>query len=250
MKHFEKAEDFRRPPSQNELKRKKFGDHELLKSLLLSDGEVLTEKARVETFLNVVNAGAIPGADIFRIGSGLDSMSGMKDDADHKTVFEMPKQFIDHWRQMLTAVVKDPSIVNPTVCTYLALGLHGKIVAAPVPVLTREGFAMNYRIAATSVWAALDHANVLLLSNFLSDLCQCHLPTCGIFFLAEPVPVGRPRREYCTEKHREAFFKQTGAERVAASRAGETAERWREIKSRHPEMTPTKWKAQVARKHK
>ena len=185
-----------------------------------------------------------------RIGTGLHSIDGRKATADHKRVFEMPHRFINHWRQLLAAVVNDPSIIDAYVCTALALALDGKIVAVPVPGLTPDGFVMNYRIAATSVFSALDHANVLLLSTFLGDLCQCHLPSCGPFFLAEPVAVGRQRREYCSDKHRDDFFSQTGKERVTASRAGETAERWREIKAQHPDMTPTKWKALRARKHK
>jgi hypothetical protein len=249
LKHFEKAEDFERPPSARPQK-KAFSDHELLQSLLLSEGETLSERSRVEIFLSAVNAGGIRGRDAIRIGSGLRRVVGLEKSEDDDSLFQIPTVFIDHWRQLLGAVACEPSIINPIVCMHLALGLHGKIVAVPAPGLTREGFAMSYRIAATGVYPALDYANVLLLSNFVNDLCQCHLPTCGIFFLAEPVPVGRPRREYCTEKHREDFFKRTGADRVAASRAGETAERWREIRSQYPDMTPTKWKALRARKHK
>jgi hypothetical protein len=131
-----------------------------------------------------VNAGEISGDDMDRIGTGLHSIDGRKATADHKRVFEMPHRFINHWRQLLAAVVNDPSIIDVYVCTALALALDGKIVAVPVPGLTPDGFVMNYRIAATSVFSALDHANVLFLSTFLGDLCQCHLPSCGSFFLS------------------------------------------------------------------
>ena len=249
MKRFERAEDFERP-STRVPEKVDFTDHELLQTLLLSEGEALSERSRVEIFLNAVNAGAICERDIIRIGSGLRRVDGLEETEadDHRHTIHA--SFIEHWRQLLGAVVNEPSIISPTICMHLAQRLRGRVFAVPAPRLTRDGFAMNFRLATTGTFPALDYANVLLLSNFVNDLCQCHLPMCRKFFLAEPVPVGRPRREYCTEKHRDEFFKQTGADRVAASRAGETAERWRQIKARHPEMTPTKWKAQRAKKHK
>jgi hypothetical protein len=249
LKQFKHVTDFERPPNASP-KKIDFANHEMLRSLLLSEGEALSERERVEIFLSVVNAGGISGGDATRIGSGLASITGLKPTPDDDQVFEIPKPFLDHWRELLAAVVNEPSIINPIVCMDLALQLHGKILAVPAPGLSRNGFEMNYRIATTSVFAALDHANVLVLANFAKDLCQCHKPACGIFFLADPAPVGRTRREYCTDEHRDEFFKQTGADRVAASRAGETAERWREIKAQHPDMTPAKWNARRAKKHK
>src|ERR1700723_2249552 len=186
LKHFKTLEDFHRPPNASP-KKEDFANHEMLRSLLLAEGDALSERGRVEIFLRVVNAGEISGKDMDRIGTGLDSINGGKTTADHRRIFEMPHRFIDPWREFLAAVVNDPSIIDPEVCRDLALKLDGKIVAVPVPALTPDGFVMNYRIAATSVFSALDHANVLLLSTFLGDLCQCHLPSCGIFFLAEPV---------------------------------------------------------------
>jgi hypothetical protein len=67
-------------------------------------------------------------------------------------------------------------------------------------------------------------------AGFPGDLCRCR--ECKTFFFSSDVsePGVRPRTDFCTKEHRQEHQRKTGADRKAASRAGITAEEWRQKK--------------------
>lgn len=221
---------------------------EFVRALALAPGSIPTRRAYAETFLNAINTGIITDEDATWM------LTGMLNQGSKNRSLELPPALTAHYRELLAKVVRDPWQMTPLRCAQLAATLAGKIIAVPVPSTGGEGgFNLSWRIAAINLETAFDLAGLFLFSDFFMHIHQCQLSSCGIFFLATGTSSGkkgRYRTEYCSPAHREMRLDGEGSSRVQASRAGVTAEEWREIKAQHPDMTPTKWKAQSPRKGK
>jgi hypothetical protein len=243
MKQYRKVEDFVRPQTDEDQ------EYEIADSFVhvVAEGrdEPISDRSYVEIFLNGINAGAFSEADARRL------ITASNDDDGGTWSLNAPDSVIAHYRELLSAVVAEPSIVSPAVCETLVAKLAGKVVAVPAPRIEAGKFSMGYKVTRIAKNAVIDWATVLLLGNFIQDLCQCHLPSCKKFFLVEPVLVGRPRREYCSKEHRDDFFNKGRKERVRASRAGETQEEWAKVVARYPGIKPREWRERKrSRRHK
>jgi hypothetical protein len=242
MQRFERTEDFEPPKMANrEL------SVEWIKILLAHEGEPVPERDYVTTFLGAINKGLISTTELSIL------MFGCRVEYPEK-LFRLHADLLKHYRDLLSAVVDTPNLVNPLVYMDLALQLRGKIIKIPVPGLSRDGFKMTDRVGAVDQYSALAYSNLLLLSNFKDDLCKCGLASCKTpFFLAESDTKGRTRRAYCSTAHRKKAVASTATLRAEASRAGIEFRKWEKIKAEDPAMTPGKYEVrqmQRARKHK
>ena len=234
MKQFRTAEDFRHPRSGQSALEPIEGS---FPSKQLRDAP-MPDRRYVVTFLDAINNGWMSEADAFRLAN-VEEKDALTDGTEHINI-SVPA--LAHYRGLLSALIADPEIADPKICMALSGNIIDKVVAAPIPVIASGKFSISYRAVKIPTGSVLEWALVLLLGSFVDALCQCHLPSCRKFFLVEPMPRGRPRREYCSDKHRRAFFKKDGAMRTNASRAGVTTDEWRRIKEKSPNITPTAWK--------
>lgn len=80
--------------------------------------------------------------------------------------------------------------------------------------------------APDSFSSALNYVAVLLLSDHQGcrrDLGYCRLPGCGKFFVVERGKPGKPRRDYCCDKHMLEAHAQNATERSRRARAKKKA---------------------------
>lgn len=82
-------------------------------------------------------------------------------------------------------------------------------------------------VEAIASFQALAIYQARLQRGFPGDLRRCK--HCDKFFFSsdESEQSGRPRTNFCSEKHMQDHLKETGADRKAASRAGVPVEEWR-----------------------
>jgi hypothetical protein len=205
---------------------------------LSAKADVLPERRYVELFLEAVNNGRLSPSDWISLSTG--TLTKFSGDIAFLT---LPPETVRHHRMQLTEIERDPAHMSRKLGRVAADALANRIVAKPIFQVTDDGPVTAYRFFGTDKFAGLDFAHWLLLSKYAQDLCRCHLPRCGIFFLVEPVSRGRSRREYCKPGHRKERFASEGSERAAASRAHVPFKEWLAIKASHPGITPTKWNA-------
>jgi hypothetical protein len=205
---------------------------------LSTKADVLSERHYVELFLKAINTGRLSPSDWVSLSAG--TASQVSGDLPFLT---LPPEVVRHHREQLAEMERNPAHMSRQIGRKAAEALNGRIVALPILQVTAEGPVTTYRLYGTDEFAGLDFGHWLLLSKHAQDLCRCHLPRCGIFFLVEPVARGRSRREYCRPAHRKERFASEGSERAAASRAHVPLKEWRAIKASDPGITPTKWNA-------
>jgi hypothetical protein len=240
VQHFDTVSDFS-PPFHSEEEIPPY----LINFLLATDGPPVSERSYVERFLVAISKARISIRDDIALTVGIDR--------PHRNITAaLPQDLINHYRNLLDAVIEKPERGNAIVCMDLALQIKGKVMKIPTPDVTKDGFKMTERVAVTHRLAALAYANLLLLSKYKNDLCKCGY--CNKYFLAKSTGRGRTSRVYCGRKHLLEHRAATSAERTDAVRAGVTWEEWRNIKTQHPGITPGKWekieKARVSRRHK
>ena len=196
------------------------------------DSAAISDRERIAMYLDAINTGALSIVAMMRISFGTRALFPRPKFAKLK----VPTVILDAHREFLTETFNLPR--EPAFCDEpitAAKGFNAVIQGFQLEAMRDElivrhemreknvsgailNFHLAYRTIAKSRKAAFDYALGLILGNFSTDLCRCRLQTCAKFFLVEPAKVGRPRREYCSNEHREEFFRQQSGERVKRSR--------------------------------
>jgi hypothetical protein len=194
----------------------------------------LSDRWYAETLLKLVNTGRLSDPEWNSLLIGVDrgrsggKPLGYRNEVDPPGVLE--DVAIDFYGDALREIVEDQKILrahphstasmaHESWAIDAALEIEGRVVLLPSFELGDVGVAVKYRTMFTDHKTAIDYALLVTAATFWEELCLCRLPTCGKFFLVEPAPHGRPRREYCTDAHRDEFFALGAADRVRKSRA-------------------------------
>jgi hypothetical protein len=213
-------------------------------------GRVLTDRRRVDLLLKGVNSGKLSAGEWVSLQSGAEAIVA---GAESRPLRPELRQI---YRDILSHFVKSKPRVNSNMGQALCARLEDSITGALRAEMTPQGnLVFNYQAFGGDEEAGLDYALVLLLGSngpFARDLCMCRL--CGKFFLVKPIPVGRPRREFCTDRHRDTFFEQGASARVKKARLehreakqlGMSVSDYRAMK--RAGISPEEWKQR--RKHK
>jgi hypothetical protein len=155
----------------------------------------------VQLFLGVVNGGSLP---VSRVG-------------DVCVSFGLPADLISAYRAELLELLRDQAhrqVVPLDRASFeqgFAAALRGVASQGPIDTMSNLGGAPHY-VRSMRVEAGRS----VLLNELSHDLCRCK--TCGDFFLAKRMKRGRPRRDYCTPKHRQEFYSSQSPARVRKSR--------------------------------
>lgn len=175
---------------------------------------MLSDRDRAALYLDAINTCALSHQSMLRISFGI-RVTPSSEMAD----LTVPKEMRDEHVDILGAATRERRMFPSFIAMGTAVKVRDKLITVLEPSIDRSiGFSVAYRTVATSRQAAFEYALVLVLGQLAGDLCRCRLPSCGKFFLVEPVKIGRPRREYCSDEHREEFFRQQSPERVKRSR--------------------------------
>jgi hypothetical protein len=177
-------------------------------------GRVLTDRRRVHLLLKGVNSGKLSASEWVSLQSGAEAIVVGEESRP------LRPELRQSYRDTLSRFVKSKPRVNSNMGQALCARLEDSITGALRAEMTPQGnLVINYQAFGGDEEAGLDYALVLLLGSngpFARDLCMCRL--CGKFFLVKPIPVGRPRREFCTDTHRDKFFDQGASARVKKAR--------------------------------
>jgi hypothetical protein len=194
-----------------------FHENQLIQ--LLRTGRAIPDRRRIELFLKALNTGELMDSERITLQVGVEWQ--LRDDE----VWRLDPELIALRKEVLVHYLETSPRVLSGFGGSLCERLKWSIVSIPVFEMSRSGeLVRNEIVVGKDDTAGLDYALLLLLSSsreFGRDLCKCR--ECGTFFLVEPVPKGRPRREYCSVAHRDKFFEDGAGARVKKSREEQRA---------------------------
>ena len=142
-------------------------------------------------------------------------------DSTTKSLQNMRAQLVER----LEVILKDKKKARIDLANEVYLAGR-RIAIRPAFLVTQEGVEIHYRHFPADLNAAFGYVLLLLLDaqrGYGRDLCRCKIKECQKFFLAIKPPLGRPRRDYCSQAHLEASRALTGVQRVQAYRKRQQA---------------------------
>jgi len=175
----------------------------------------LTERERCQLLLDFANEGRLPDAAWCAILGGVTS----------ETLLEPALRMVRESLELRIALPKlkgrERAGVLSRSLTWWALQVgEGGIIKLPLPDVRSGTFLLEDRVQAPDKMTGLAYAMCLLWDSKRPEgdaLARCRY--CGTFFFVErPESSGRPRREYCSDKHRDLRKAEGNTARVARYR--------------------------------
>ena len=220
-----------------------------LYDILNAKREPVTDFECAEVCLRAILAGEISLQDSVRFGNADSEDSGIP-----MRLLIDPKR-VAYYREILAHVVRlndshssvskrniSQQYVNEA-CVSSVERINRRTATIPLIRWVGNEFVLSHAIVGADIQAVLDYGFALIVFKFPHLIHQCHLASCGTFWLCR---VGDKRRRFCSPRHRIDYGNADAKYRKQAAKFAMKVPEWREIRDIDPKMTAPKWQAILA----